>query len=154
MQLLTPNQQLKKNYSFKKNQRTQLLDETKKIHRQRDNISKEQLTEFSILYLVLNFPTAAREKVDELSKLNFSQPSEQLKNELINSIIDSKDCKIHKDIFIKNEILISEINKKNMVKNLVQRKNNSEIEELIQDFISEFNNINYLKKIDDLKESN
>ena len=153
MRLLTPNQQLKKNYSFKKNQRTQLLDETKKIHRQRDNISKEQLTEFSILYLVLNFPSAAREKVDELSKLNFSQPSEQLKNELINSIIDSKDCKIHKDIFIKNEILISEINKKNMVKNLVQRKNNSEIEELIQDFISEFNNINYLKKIDDLEKN-
>ena len=153
MQLLTPNQQLKKNYSFKKNQRTQLLDETKKIHRQRDNISKEQLTEFSILYLVLNFPTAAREKVDELSKLNFSQPSEQLKNELINSIIDSKDCEIHKDIFIKNEILISEINNKNMVKNLVQRKNISEIEELIQDFISEFNNINYLKKIDDLEKN-
>ena len=112
------------------------------------------MTEFSILYLVLNFPTAAREKVDELSKLNFSQPSEQLKNELINSIIDSKDCEIHKDIFIKNEILISEINNKNMVKNLVQ-KNISEIEELIQDFISEFNNINYLKKIDDLeKKSN
>ena len=153
MRLLTPNQQLKKNYSFKKNQRTQLLDETKKIHRQRDNISKEQLTEFSILYLVLNFPTAAREKVDELSKLNFSQPSEQLKNELINSIIDSKDCEIHKDIFIKNEILISEINNKNMVKNLVQRKNISEIEELIQDFISEFNNINYLKKIDDLEKN-
>ncbi len=153
MQLLTPNQQLKKNYSFKKNQRTQLLDETKKIHRQRDNISKEQLTEFSILYLVLNFPTAAREKVDELSKLNFSQPSEQLKNELINSIIDSKDCEIHKDIFIKNEILISEINNKNMVKNLVQKKNISEIEELIQDFISEFNNINYLKKIDDLEKN-
>ena len=153
MQLLTPNQQLKKNYSFKKNQRTQLLDETKKIHRQRDNISKEQLTEFSILYLVLNFPTAAREKVDELSKLNFSQPSDQLKNELINSIIDSKDCEIHKDIFIKNEILISEINNKNMVKNLVQRKNISEIEELIQDFISEFNNINYLKKIDDLEKN-
>ena len=125
----------------------------KKIHRQRDNISKEQLTEFSILYLVLNFPTAAREKVDELSKLNFSQPSEQLKNELINSIIDSKDCEIHKDIFIKNEILISEINNKNMVKNLVQRKNISEIEELIQDFISEFNNINYLKKIDDLEKN-
>ena len=153
MQLLTPNQQVKKNYSFKKNQRTQLLDETKKIHRQRDNISKEQLTEFSILYLVLNFPTAAREKVDELSKLNFSQPSDQLKNELINSIIDSKDCEIHKDIFIKNEILISEINNKNMVKNLVQRKNISEIEELIQDFISEFNNINYLKKIDDLEKN-
>ena len=153
MQLLTPNQQLKKNYSFKKNQRTQLLDETKKIHRQRDNISKEQLTEFSILYLVLNFPTAAKEKVDELSKLNFSQPSEQLKNELINSIIDSKDCEIHKDIFIKNETLISEINNKNMVKNLVQRKNISEIEELIQDFIGEFNNINYLKKIDDLEKN-
>ena len=40
-----------------------------------------------------------------------------------------------------------------MVKNLVQRKNNSEIEELIQDFISEFNNINYLKKIDDLEKN-
>ena len=153
MQLLTPNQQLKKNYSFKKNQRTKLLDETKKIHRQRDNISKEQLTEFSILYLVLNFPTAAKEKVDELSKLNFSQPSEQLKNELMNSIIDNKDCEIHKDIFIKYEILINEINNKNMVKNLVQRKNISEIEELIQDFISEFNNINYLKKIDDLEKN-
>ena len=40
-----------------------------------------------------------------------------------------------------------------MVKNLVQRKNISEIEELIQDFISEFNNINYLKKIDDLEKN-
>ena len=29
----------------------------------------------------------------------------------------------------------------------------SEIEELIQDFISEFNNINYLKKIDDLEKN-
>ena len=98
MQLLTPNQQLKKTIVLK-NQRTQLLDE-KKIHRQRDNISKEQLTEL-ILYLVLNFPTAAREKVDELSKLNFSQPSEQLKNELINSIIDSKDCEIHRYLYQK-----------------------------------------------------
>ena len=46
MQLLTPNQQLKKNYSFKKIREPNYLMKQKKIHRQRDNISKEQLTEF------------------------------------------------------------------------------------------------------------
>ena len=55
---LIPNQAYKKNnslFNFKSKKNFQILKETKILHQKRKNLSKSQVIEFSILFLILNY---------------------------------------------------------------------------------------------------
>ncbi|GIR64138.1 MAG: hypothetical protein CM15mP68_8040 [Pseudomonadota bacterium] len=89
---LTPNQTLNKNYkyfSFSKKKDYKILKETKILHQKNENLSKIQIIEFSILYIILNFFDITSEKLEELSNIEFlDEKNENLKNFIINSLIE------------------------------------------------------------------
>ena len=57
---------IKKNYN--------LLSETKKLHNQKQSFSRQQLKEFSLLNIIIQFPELIDEYEEILSKLNLSSP--------------------------------------------------------------------------------
>ena len=63
---LTPIQSSRKNYrytNFKKKKDYQILKETKLLHQKRKDLSKIQIIEFSILFIILNYFDIASKKI-------------------------------------------------------------------------------------------
>ena len=87
---LTPIQTSSKNYNYspyKKKKDYQILKETKILHQKKQNLSKIQIIEFSILFIILNYLEIASKKLEELSEINFlAEKNESLKNEIIKFI--------------------------------------------------------------------
>ena len=68
---LTPIQTSRKNYKFtpyKKKKDYQILKETKLLHQKRKDLSRIQIIEFSILFIILNYLDIASKKLEELSE--------------------------------------------------------------------------------------
>merc|ERR1711966_234740 len=58
--------------------------ETKILHQKRKDLSKTQIIEFSILFIILNYFEVASKKIEELSEIQFfSEKNENLKNTII-----------------------------------------------------------------------
>ena len=95
---LTPIQTSKKNYnnfSFKKKKDYKILKETKILHQKRKDLSKIQIIEYSILFIILNYFEIASKKLEELLKLHFiNEINESLKNLIINNLSEGKDEEI------------------------------------------------------------
>jgi len=72
---------------------------------------------------------------------------------LIDFFSNSSDDKISENFIKKNEALIEDIKNKTMIKNLVFKKSNEQIIEMIDDLIIELSNMNQLKRIDDLEKN-
>ena len=73
---LTPIQTSRQNYKyfpFKKKKDYQILKETKILHQKRKDLSKIQIIEFSILFIILNYLEIAEKKLEKLSKIEFLQ---------------------------------------------------------------------------------
>ena len=71
---LTPNQAYNKKksfFNFKSKKNFQILKETKILHQKRKNLSKSQVIEFSILFLILNYFNISSKRLDELSQIEF-----------------------------------------------------------------------------------
>ena len=112
---LTPIQNSRTNYNyhnFRKKKDYKILEETKILHRKRQNFSKTEIIEFSILFIILNYFEIASQKTEELSKIKFiNDKTENLKNEIITYLIEdnnkeSFDLKINS----KNFNIINQIN--------------------------------------------
>ena len=88
---LTPIQTSKKNFIFSKYNKKkdyQILKETKLLHQKRKDLSKTQIIEFSILFIILNYFEIASKKIEELSEIHFfSDKNEKLKNCLTQSVM-------------------------------------------------------------------
>ena len=122
-----------------------LLDKTKQIFKEKDRFSKEELKEYSILYILLNFMKSAENKLETLKEINFSN---KINNDLKDEIINNS----HKDIVDKKfEILIKDIEKSANLKNILNKKNHSEIEEILEELIQELKEMNHLKQIEFLE---
>tara|TARA_B100001093_G_scaffold488829_1_gene526433 strand:+ start:929 stop:2707 length:1779 start_codon:yes stop_codon:yes gene_type:complete len=150
---LTPNQNYKpykKNY---KKQSLKILNETKKIFNQKNNYSKENLIEFSILYLILQHPTIALRKIEEISEFSFvSEKNNTLKNKIMDYLSNNKDYKdLIKDLSIDYKNLINEIISTSNIKNIIDKKNEDEICEIFDDLLSQIMEIHKIKKIESLE---
>ena len=150
---LTPIQNFKKVFTpyIKKN--FNILNETKQLYREKNNFSKAEIKERSILYILLNYLNSAKNKTEDLFKINFSnEQNEELKNEII------KQLKIN-DIFENNKPkindrfhdLVNEIEKNINFKNILYKKNEEEREEILSDLIEELKEMNQLKQIEFLE---
>ena len=85
--VLTPIQNRKRTFNKYSNRNIRVLNETKKLYEQKDHFSKEQIKEHSIFFIMLNYPSVAKSKLDELSRLTFSSDDyNKLKNVLIKLI--------------------------------------------------------------------
>ena len=150
---LTPIQNFKKVFTPYTKKNFNILNETKQLYREQNNLSKEEIKERSILYILLNYLSSAESKLDDLLKFDFT--SEQ-NNELKKEITDQ--LKIN-DTFIENKLkidkkynsLVIEIEKNTNLKNILLKKNEEEREEILSDLIEELKEMNRLKQIEFLE---
>ncbi len=157
MKKLTPNQSSRQNfkYSFsQKKKNIQILKETKILHQKRKDLSKIQIIEFSILFIILNYVELALKKIEELSEIEFlSEKNESLKSVVISLLTEGNNLEAI-NLKIKNEYIniIKEINENSNIQIIVKNKNDQEIlgllDELIQDHIGQSN----LRKIESLEQ--
>ena len=154
---LTPIQSSKKDvkYSkFKKKKNFQILKETKILHQKRKDLSRIQIIEFSILYIILNYLEIAAKKLEDLSEIEFlAEKNESLKNAIIASLTEGSDKKvISSTINTEYEKIINEINENSNIQIITKNKTNHEILDLLEELILDHKGQSNLKKIESLEQ--
>ena len=154
---LTPIQNTRRSYqSFQKykNKRDyQILNETKNLHQKNSHFSKVQIKEFSILFIMLNYPEVVLKKIEDISKIIFlSDNNESLKKIIISSLLDGDNReKTKSKINVDFQKLIEEIQENSSIQIIVKAKNNEAVLELLNDLLMELEELNNLRKIESLE---
>ncbi len=154
---LTPIQNSKRSFTdfknFKKSKDYHLLNETKSLYKKRNHLSKIQLKEFAILFIMFNHFDVAHEKASDLSKVEFeSKVNESLKNDIIKSFHAEEDTELLKSkILSEHEELITEIQENSSIQIILVNKNNESIAELLSELLIEFRELKNQKKIESLE---
>ena len=150
---LTPIQNFKKVFTPYAKKNFNVLNETKKLYREQNNFSKAEIKERSILYMLLNYLSSAKSKLDDLLKIDFTNvQNNELKEEIIEQLkikdtFESNKPKIDEKYYH----LVSEIEKNTNLKNILLKKNEEEREEILNDLIEELKEMNHLKQIEFLE---
>ena len=154
---LTPIQSSRQNYNFSKfNKKNnfKILRETKILHQKRKGLSKIQIIEFSILFIILEYFDLVSDKTEELSNIEFiSEKNDSLKN----IILDSLNTGMNKDILnskIKMDYakIISEINENSNIQIITKNKTDQEILDLLHELMQDHKDQSNLKKIESLEQ--
>ena len=153
---MTPIQTSKHNYNytkFTKKKDYQILKETKILHQKRKDLSKTQIIEFSILFIILNYFEIASKKLEELSDIEFlSEKNESLKNIIIVALTEGKNKgDMQKKINTEYAKLIDEIKENSNIQLITKDKNDQDILDLLNELIINFKEQNNLKKIESLE---
>ena len=130
-----------------------VLNKTKQLYNEKNHYSKEEVKEQSALFIVLNHPSSIKDKINFLDEINFTnEKNNEFKNELIN-IIKNDSINAIKDLNTDQKFrsIINEINKNINFKNILNKKNDQEIEELFVELINELKEMNHLKQIEFLE---
>jgi len=154
---LTPIQNSKEsfklnNYKMRKNYR--VLKETKILHQRNKTLSKIQILEISILFLVLNYINITSKKLEELSKIIFeTKDYEDLKNIIIKYISEGKDkFEISAQIKERYQNTINVINENSNMQLITNNKSEKDITDMLDDLIQNHKEENSLKKIEILEQ--
>ena len=146
-------QNFKKSFApyIKKN--FKILNETKKLHKEKNHFSKAEIKERSILYILLNYLSSVKNKLEELLEINFTnEQNKNLKHDIINFVKTSDFFDKEKtEIRNKYKNLIDDIEKDINLKNILSKKDDTEIEEMLNDLIIELKEMNHLKQIEFLE---
>ena len=154
---LTPIQSLKQQNrysSFHKKNDYKILEETKLLHQKRKDLSKIQIIEFSILFIILNYFELASKKMEELSELVFlAEKNESLKNVIITSLTDGND-KETLNLKIKSgyDKIINEINENSNIQIIIKNKTDQDILDLLNELILDHIEQSNLRKIESLEQ--
>jgi len=101
---LTPHVNYNKNYSKFFSKKVLPLDRTKLANKNKENLSKRELKEYSLLYLLVTCPNEFLNDIEIISEINFSNPS--LKNfskEVINLLTsNSQNINLNAEINFDN----------------------------------------------------
>ncbi|MFZ9995740.1 MAG: DNA primase [Pelagibacteraceae bacterium] len=130
-----------------------VLNKTKQLYNEKNHYSKEEVKEQSALFIALNHPSSIKDKINFLDEINFTnEKNNEFKNELIN-IIKNDSINAVKDLNTDQKFrsIINEINKNINFKNILNKKNDQEIEELFVELINELKEMNHLKQIEFLE---
>ena len=149
---LTPFQNYKKrfNSNYYKKSHYKILNETREIHKQKNNYSKQTLTEFSLLFLMIHYPSIAQKKIEEISNCIFSSVDiEKLRKRIISLFTE----KISSEMLLKKlepdfSKVIQEIINNANVKIIANKKDENEICEIYEDLFEDLKKIKHQKKID------
>jgi DNA primase len=153
---LTPLQASRQNYNYTKfnNKKDyQILKETKLLHQKRKNLSKTQIIEFSILFIILNYLEIASKKIDELSEIEFlSEKNESFKNVIVTALAEgSTKDDMQEKINIEYKNLPEEIRVNSNIEMITKDKTEEDILELLNELILDFKEQGNLKKIESLE---
>ena len=138
---------------FTKKKDYKILKETKILHLKKKDLSKDQIIEFSILFIILNFFNIALTKFDKLVDLEFtSEKNENLKNTIISLYKRGiSESELQSNIGEKFKELIEDIKRNSNIQLIIDKKNDTEIEELLEDLLIDFKEQNNLRKIESLE---
>jgi len=147
---LTPLQRFNKG---RKINNYKILNETKKIAIAREHLTKEEIKEYSILYIMYNYPKIIFPRSEIFRDIQFSSKSlNSLKLELINLISEERlDKNNIEDLQKKYSNLTRDINQNSFIKNIFSKKDESQQIELLNEILKELNEIKFSKKIDELE---
>ena len=154
---LTPIQSSRQNFkysSYKKKKDYQILKETKILHQKRKDLSKIQIIEFSILFIILNYLEIAAKKLEELSKIVFlAEKNESLKNVIIASLSEGSDKEaISLKINTGHDKIIEEINENSNIQIITKNKTEEDIIALIEELIQDHKEQSNLRRIESLEQ--
>tara|TARA_Y100001970_G_scaffold286861_1_gene410060 strand:- start:3525 stop:5291 length:1767 start_codon:yes stop_codon:yes gene_type:complete len=147
---LTPLQDFK---SRKKYRNYKILNETKKIAISKEHLTKEEIKEYSILYIMYNYPEIISPRAEIFEEIKFSSKSlNNLKSDILTFISSDKFKKENiKNLKEKYSILINDINQNSFIKNIFLKKDENQQVELLNEILKELNDIKFSKKIDELE---
>ena len=154
---LTPNQNSRQSYNFfqfKKNKNFKILKETKILHQKKENLSKIQIIESSILYIIMNYAQIASKKLEQLSSTEFlEEKNENLKTICINHLTDeNKKGDIKSIINKENEKILDEVKENSNIQIITENKSDQEIAEILEELMQDHRDQSNLKKIESLEE--
>ena len=154
---LTPLQSSRKNYKYfqnKKKKNYQILKETKLLHQKRKDLSRIQLIEFSILFIILNYLDIASKKMEDLSEIAFlSEKNESLKKLIIENLIEGNNKEeINKKINNNYEKIIEEITENSNIQIIIKNKSQEEVKILLDELLKDHNEQSNLRKIESLEQ--
>ena len=150
----TPIQNFKKKFvPYQKNyiqKNLNTLKETKDIHNQKSKYTKEILQEFSILYLIINYPESLERRIEEISEINFSmENANNLKDTILKNISEGIPKELNKNSLLDSyHDFINEISKNSNIKIILHNKNTDELLETLDELLLEFKEIKHVKKIE------
>ena len=148
---LTPLQ--KNNIRNNKSKSYRILNETKRISVAKEHLSKEEIKEYSILYIMFNYPGIISPRIEIFRDIQFSSESlNQLKSELIKLIFEEKFNDVNKSEIKKKYLnLVNDINQNVVIKNIFLKKDKEKQIELLNEILKELNDIKFSKKIENLE---
>ena len=154
---LTPIQSSRKDYKFtpyKKKKEYQILKETKLLHNKKKDLSRIQIIEFSILFIILNYSEVASKKLEDLSEIEFlAKKNEDLKNLIINCLTSGDDkTAIRLKVDDRFDKIITEINENSNIKIITSKKTDQEILDLLYELIQDHKDQSNLRKIESLEQ--
>ncbi len=149
---LTP---LQRRNKFKKTKNSyRALNETKKILFSKDHLTKEEIKEYSILYVMYNYPEIISPRLEILSDIILSSTKlNEIKIKIL-SFISKNEFNDQNKNKLKTEYLnhINDINQNSVVKNIFEKKDENQKVELLNEILKELNEIKFSKRIDQLEE--
>jgi DNA primase len=153
---LTPIQTSKKNYIFSKYNKKkdyQILKETKLLHQKRKDLSKTQIIEFSILFIILNYFEITSKKLEELSEIKLlSEKNESLKNTIIAAHTEGENKETMRNKINVEYKGLSELIKENSnIQMITKDKTDQDILDLLDELIIDFKEQDNIKKIESLE---
>ncbi len=130
-----------------------ILNETKRISVAKEHLSKEEIKEYSILYIMFNYPGIISPRIEIFRDIQFSSESlNQLKSELIKLIFEEKFNDANKSEIKKKYLnLVNDINQNVVIKNIFLKKDQEKQIELLNEILKELNDIKFSKKIENLE---
>ena len=155
--LLTPNINLKKGYFTKLIKKSNPLQQTKDIYKNRNRFDERELKEFSILFLTMNNLDVFRKNIELISEVTFkSDIMNELKQKLIDNLLSEK-------LFDKKKLLVDDfdqrfkeiiklINDNAPVKIIYKNKKDEEIIQIFNEIRDEIRKIELKKKIESLED--
>ena len=154
---LTPIQSSRLNLKYSNKQKKkdyQILKETKLLYQKRKNLSKIQIIEFSVLFIILNYLEIASKKLEDLSEIEFlAEKNESLKKEITTYLIEGNDKEvINQKIKTNYKNIIKEINENSNIQIIIKNKNEEEISNLLTELIEDHKEQCNLKKIESLEQ--
>ena len=154
---LTPIQSSSRNnkyFSYKNKKNYKILKETKLLHQKRKDLSRIQIIEFSILFIILNYLEIASKKLEDLSEIEFlAEKNESLKKEITTYLIEGNDKEaFSKKINTTYEKIIREINENSNIQIIIKNKNEEEVANLLDELFKDHKEQSNLRKIESLEE--
>ena len=138
----------------KKVENYKILNETMKIAVAREHLTKEEIKEYSILYIMYNYPKIVSPRIEIFTDIQFSSSNlNALKTELLNFISSGNFERNDMKNLDKNYLnLINDINQNSVIKNIFMKKDDNQQVDLLNEILKELNEIKFSKKIDQLEE--